>query len=99
MFWMERAEVDFVDDHLFIAENAAHPFSQCVEIILGVVAATDARLIGYDENPVTQAHCVTAEVEDSINKFKILATVHIVVINVDDAIAVEEQGGALFQGG
>lgn len=97
VFRMEGAKIDFVDDDLLISENAAHPFTQCAEIILGVVAAADAGLIGDDKNPVTETNCVTAEVEDSINKLKILATVHIIMINVDDSVTIEEECRLRFQ--
>ncbi len=69
-----------------------HPVGEALEIGLGVVAAADARLVGDDDRADSRGSAaVRAQLEDAGHELEILDAVDVVLLDVDDAVAVEEQ--------
>ena len=62
-----------------------------MEVVLGVVAARDAGLVGDDEDAAVHAARMAHQVEDAVDELEVLDAVHVGVIDVDHPVPVEEQ--------
>src|ERR1700727_2685879 len=94
-----RAIADVVDDGALCGELSAHPVMQGVEFALGEEAACDAGLVGEEEHEIAgvvqppDRFCRVRHPADAV------AGAHIAVVVIDDAVAVEEGGGAQCRAG
>jgi hypothetical protein len=75
-------------------ELADHPFRQLEKLTLRVVATSDPGLIRHDHDAVLQGLCRPAQLENRGLEVKALPTVHVAVLAIDDAVAVEKESPA-----
>ena len=89
-----RHNAHAVEDRAREREEFVHALVAAVNVVEGIQAAADAGLVGDDEDP--PAHVVEAADHGlrAIDPLEILAAEDIAVIDVDDAVAVEKEGGA-----
>lgn len=90
---MVRAVVYRVDTRTLGPELIAHPRRKRLELLFAVVTLGDAGLIGDDHDQPSRFVGRAHEFEDAGNELEILDPVHMAVIDVDDAVAIQEKGG------
>ena len=79
------------DADLSIAKFLQHPFSQSKEVSFAVIPSCNSGLICNYQEQILESLCSPAKVEDSFSKFKVLLTMQIPALNIDDTIAVQEE--------
>jgi hypothetical protein len=89
---MERAVVHAVDPDVLRREHVNHPLGQPIEVIFGVVAAPNPRLVRDDDEEMAGGLGGSAEVEDAVDESEVGRRVNVVALDVDHAVAVEEDG-------
>jgi len=88
------AVVDGVERHVAGGELGAHPGHEGLEVGLRVKAASDAGLVGNDDELVAGGAGGGAEIEDAIHPDDLVGPGEEAELVVDDAIAVEEESGS-----
>ena len=62
-----------------------------MEVGFGVEPAADTRLVGHDRDAVAQRPRCAAQVEDARHEFELVDAVDVAMVDVDDAVAVQQQ--------
>ena len=91
VLWMERTKIDLCDYYLLRQKCSAHPLGQCVILLLGIVTAPDARLVGHHYNKIIAFGCGTTKIEYAIDEFEFLGPTDVAAINVDHAVPIQKQ--------
>ncbi|MET4833070.1 hypothetical protein ABIF44_002477 [Bradyrhizobium japonicum] len=86
--------LEVVDMGADCAQLAIHPVVQTMNIIHAKVAAGDARLIGDDEDVIAEIVAQLDGLARSLHPFEVVDPVHIVLVDVEHTIAIEEYGRA-----
>jgi hypothetical protein len=89
---VEGAVVDGVDGGVAGGELRAHPGHEGGEVFFGVETASDAGLVGDDDEFVAKADGGGGEREDAVNPTHVFDAVEEAGFVVDDAVAVQEEG-------
>jgi len=89
------AVVDRVELDAFGSEGFANPVHEGLEVCLGVEAAGDSGLVGYDDQAIAEGDCCSAEREDSGDEAYFFSAVEVADFFVDYAVTVEEEGTGL----
>src|SRR5438105_3906186 len=71
-----RAMVDGIDTRATALELAAHPRHQLLELLSAEQAATDARLVGHDDDGESPLGKHTHHLEDTVDEAAVLDTMH-----------------------
>lgn len=74
-----------------LMEHGVYPMRILEKLGLGVIASRNTRLIGDNDQPVSQRDGASAQIEDAVHPLCRGRCGHIAVIDVDDAIPIEEQ--------
>jgi len=82
--------VDGVDLDGFFLELVADVGHEGFKVLRGVEAASDAGLVGDDDDAVAEGLGGTAEGEDAVDEVEVLDAVELSPFFVDDAVTVEE---------
>ena len=91
---MVGAMIDAGDRRLLGAEALAHPVGQASIGGLVEIAAADARLVGDDDQrPAQFVHGKARQLENARQELEILDAADIALVEIDHAVAVEEQRG------
>ncbi len=83
--------VDATDADAALEEPFEHPGREPLEIVLGKEPAADPGLVGDDNRDEARFLGRPAQIEDTGQELEILDSVNVVLLDVDDAIAVEKQ--------
>lgn len=87
-----RAVVEPADGYALLGKSVAHPSGQLLIGIFVEVAAADTGLVrGDNDRPSHFVGPEAAELENARNEFELIRPMDIAAINIDDAIAVEEE--------
>ncbi len=92
VFRVRGAVIDVEYRHALGLEACAHPGCKGLELFLGELSAADAGLVGDDDDVEAAHDRVPAQVEDARHELEPLGRVDVTVIDVDHAVAVEEDG-------
>ena len=87
-----RAEINPRQRRTRFGKAHFHPGGQLLKIGLGVVAAADARLIGNDNELEARVVQTSRGVQDAWDPVEILDLMHVRMIDVDHAVAIEKCG-------
>jgi hypothetical protein len=90
---MVGAIINGINLSVLNAKPFMHPSGQDMKLLLTVVATANTSLVSYDDNAVSKLPTGADKSEDSWHKLKVVSTMNITPINIDDAIAVKKQGG------
>ena len=89
-FRMKRTKINFGNLRLLRQEFLAHPAGQCVKLRFGKVAASDAGLVGNNDNQIIESPGSSAQLENPVHELKVFGLMNITVIDVDHAVTVQE---------
>lgn len=88
-----RAVIDRIQPATFCRKKVLHVACQALVIFLAEVAAGDAALVCADNQAVSGLFRGTRQLENAGDEFKLFGFVEVIDLDIDGAIAVEEQGG------
>ncbi len=81
------------------SQVSAQPRAVCMVIVFRVVTASDSGLVRHDHQRIPEGARSQAEANDAWHELRILGAMDVTVIDVDDTIAIQEQGGPQRLGG
>lgn len=87
-----RAVVEGVEVGADVLELAAHPVVDVLDVALGVVAAGDAGLVRHEDGEVAAVVDVADGLFGAGDPDEVFGTVKVVDVDVEGAVAVEEDG-------
>ncbi len=83
----------------FLTKPFAHPVREQLECLLIEIAASDSGLIGRNHDRPAQLGCHKArQLENAGDEFELIDPVNIAVVDIDDAVAIDEQSARRFAG-
>ena len=89
---MVRTVVEGVEVGADVLELGVHPVVDALDVALGVVAAGDAGLVRHEDDEVAAVVDVADSLFGTGNPDEVLGAVQVVDIDVEGAVAVEEDG-------
>jgi len=85
MMW---AKIVAVHPDFLLQELLCHPIHERVEISLGVELSSYSRLIGGDDNRISQCLGVSAEIEDAGYEYDLIRPIQVADFAIDDSISI-----------
>ena len=86
--------IDAIDARAGGGEFCREPVVQALHLLFGIEAARDAGLVGDDEDEPVHRIEAGDGFAGAFNPLKVFDAIDVAAVDVDDAVAVEEESGA-----
>lgn len=88
---MIGAVINGVDMGPALTKRADHPLHEALKLLLGVIAACDAGLVGCDDHEPAGRVRTSDQTLDVWNEINLVNAMNIAVIDIDDSVTIQKQ--------